>query len=110
MIADISEKSKKNEILDAYYELLNKVGESKTVSHQEAKQRKDDEEIVVKAASFDVEHIISHLAQVRLEIIQNLGLLEKKLTEEYGRLSGLQGAIRVETSHLEEVHQIKKKC
>ena len=37
----MSEKSKKNEILEAYQELLSKIEENKQVSHQEIKKKQD---------------------------------------------------------------------
>ncbi len=108
MSLDISEKSKKNEILDAYYELLGKVSSTKSVSNQEEKQKKDNEEVVMRAASFDTEYIVNNLAKTKLDIVQGLGTLEKKLTEEYGRLNDLQAAISIETNNLKEVHEINK--
>lgn len=108
MTQEISEKSKKNEILEAYHELLNKINEGKVISNQEVKKQKDNEEIVFKAATFDVEHIINDLAQVKLEIVQGIGELEKKLTGEYRRLAELQSAITIETDNLKEIHEIKK--
>lgn len=37
-LPEVSEKSKKNEILDAYYELLNQIKENKQESRQEEKR------------------------------------------------------------------------
>ncbi len=105
---EISEKSKKNEILDAYQELLKKVQNTKEVSHQEVQQKQQEEELVIKAAKFDVEHIVSSLGQVKVMIAQSIGVLEKRLVEEYTRLSELQEASRIESKNLEELHQIKK--
>jgi hypothetical protein len=105
---DISEKSKKNEILDAYYDLLKRVQNTKEVSHQESQLKLHDEEVVVKAAQFDEEQIVTTLGQMKVMVAQSLGMLEKKLTEEYSRLSELQDAIKIESKNLEEFHQIKK--
>lgn len=107
-MSEISEKSKKNEILEAYYELLNKTQETKVTHHQEEKQRQINEDIVIKAAQFDTENIVTTLAQVKLSVSQNLSQLEKRLSEEYERLSDLQAAIKLETKNLEEVHEIRK--
>lgn len=105
---EISEKSKKNEIFDAYNSLLKKIQNTKEESHQEVKVKHQNEEVVVRAAKFDTEQIVTTLGQAKVMITQNLGLLEKKLTEEYDRLNELQQAIKVESKHLEELHQIKK--
>ena len=105
---EISDKSKKNEILDAYHDLLKKVQNTKEVSHQEVQSKRQAEEVVVKAAQFDAEQIVTTLGQVKIMVSQSLGLLEKKLTEEYDPLSELQSAIKIESKNLEELHQIKK--
>ena len=107
-MVEVTPKSKKNEIFDAYQELLDKVQENKTVTHQEAKQHKDDVEVVTKASNFNPEHIVSTLAQVKLTTNQGLDMLEKRLIEEYRRLNELQTAIKLETENLEELHQITK--
>lgn len=105
---DVSEKSKKNEIFDAYQSLLKKIQETKKESHQEVQVKQHNENIVVKAAKFDTEQIVVTLSQAKLMITQNLSLLEKKLIEEYNRLNELQEAIKFESKNLEELHQIKK--
>ena len=107
-MVDISEKSKKNEILDAYNELLRRVQGTKEVSHQETLLQQQNDDVVVKATQFDVEHIVTTLGQVKVMVTQSLGHLEKNLTAEYNHLSNLQQAIKIETKSLEDLHQIKK--
>src|SRR5438445_5991916 len=105
---EISEKSKKNEIFDAYQELLSKIHETKQVSHQEAKKKQDETVIVTKASTFKVDKIVANIADVKLSIGQSLDILEQRLITEYRRLSELEEAIDLETKELEELHEIKK--
>lgn len=108
MTVKISEKNTKNEILEAYQGLLKKVQETKDESHQEIQRQQHNEEIIVRAAQFDTDQIVTTLGQTKVMITQSIGVLEKKLTEEYNRLSDLQQAIKIESKNLEELHQIKK--
>ncbi len=66
--ASISEKSKKNEILEAYQELLSKIEEGKQTSHQEVKKKQDEEAVVIKASEFKVDKIVTNIAEVKLSI------------------------------------------
>jgi hypothetical protein len=105
---EISAKSKKNEIFDAYQELLTKMSENKQMSHQEVKKKQDEQVVVAKATGFGIDRIIANIADVKCSIGQSLESLEQKLATEYRRLHDLQEAIRLEAAHLEEFHQIKK--
>lgn len=108
MEQEISLKSKKNEILDAYHALLNKIQDNKQVSHQESKKKQEEVALVSKVSDFSVDRIIANIAEVKKSIGQGLEQLEQKLTGEYRRFSELQEAINLESKHLEEFHQINK--
>lgn len=107
-LPEISEKSKKNEIYDAYQELLAKIHATKEVSHQEIKKQQDQEVLVTKASEFKVDKIVANIADVKLSIGQSLDTLEQRLIGEYRRLSELQEAITLETKNLKELHEIDK--
>jgi len=104
----ISASSKKNEIFEAYQELLAKVSETKQVSHQEIKQKQEEITVVNKATEFKVDKIIANIADVKLTVSQNLDTLEQRLVSEYRRLQELREAIILEVTELEEIHQIRK--
>ncbi|HEV2916314.1 MAG TPA: hypothetical protein VGW78_01050 [Candidatus Babeliales bacterium] len=105
---EISLKSKKNEILDAYHELLNKINENKQVSHQDVKRKQEEVALVAKVSEYSIDRIITGIADVKKLIGHSLEQLEQKLTEEYHQLHDLQEAIALEAASLEEFHQIKK--
>ena len=103
----ISASSKKNEIFEAYQELLAKVNDTKQVSQQAIKQKQDETILVNKAIEFKTDKIISNIADVKLTINQSFDTLEQRLVAEYRRLRELQEAIELETAQLEEIHQIR---
>ena len=103
---EISLKSKKNEILDAYQKLLNQIKESKQVSHQEVKKKQDEDRVMAKAYEYNSERIIGNIADVKSQIGGSLDQLEQRLVAEYRRLSELQDAIKLETTKLEDLRQI----
>lgn len=105
---EISEKSKKNEIFEAYQTLLGKIKEGKQESHQEEKKKKQEGELVAKASDLTPDRIVSNIANVKISIGQSLDALEQRLYDEYRKLHDLQQAISIETENLEELHEIKK--
>ncbi len=107
-MAEISEKSKKNEILAAYEELLKRVSEENQVSHQQTIIKEKEETLVQTAAGMTDEKIVKRLADVKIYVGQSLDKLEQELTEEYKRLSDIQEAIQIESKNLQEIHEIRK--
>ena len=106
-LSEISEKSKKNEILAAYQELLSQVGQQKQESHQEEKKKQQEKEIVTAASAMTPDLIVKNIAEVKISVAQALDDIEQHLSDEYRRLSDLQMAIKLETANLEELHEIK---
>ena len=106
MSKSITEKSTKNEILDAYHELLAKVREQKTLDAKAVKKDAEEKEIVKTALDNSVEHIVKRHADLKLEIVNSMDSLEEKLIKEYKKLTELQQAIEVQTKLLKELYQI----
>ena len=79
MSKSITEKSTKNEILDAYHELLAKVREQKTLDAKAVKKDAEEKEIVKTALDNSVEHIVKRHADLKLEIVNSMDSLEEKL-------------------------------
>ena len=104
---EISEKSKKNEILDAYNEILEKVREQKTLDRRAEKKSEEKEKIVNDASQLSLEKIIKGLAEIKLEIGKTFDNLEEKLVAQYKKFTGLQEATDIETKGLEEIYEIK---
>lgn len=102
----ISEKSTKNEILDAYHELLAKVREQKSIDAKAVKKEAEEQQIVKTASDNSVEHIVKRHADLKLEIVNSMDSLEEKLIKEYKKLTELQQAIEVQAKLLKEIYQI----
>jgi hypothetical protein len=105
-LPEISEKSKKNEILAAYQELLEQIGQTKQESHQEEKKKQQEQEVVATASTMTPDRIVKNIAEVKVSIGQALDTLEQRLTDEYRGLSELQAAIKIETARLKDLHEI----
>ena len=103
---EISEKSKKNEILAAYQELLEQIGQTKQESHQQEKKKQQEQDVVATASSMTTDHIVKNIADIKISIGQGLDMLEQRLVDEYRSLSELQSAIKIETTRLKELHEI----
>lgn len=103
----ISTRSPKNEILDAYNELLKKMQEQKPVDRQVEKKKEEEKKIVSSASQLSTEKIIKGLADLKLEIGKSFEFLEEQLITQYKKLTDLQTAINVEQQNLEEIHEIK---
>ena len=104
---EISPKSTKNEILEAYNELFEKSKEQKPMDRQAIKKNEEEKQIVKDASQQSSEKIIKGLADLKLDIGKSLDSLEEKLVAQYKKLTELQQAINIETKNIEEVYEIK---
>ncbi len=104
---EISLKSTKNELLDAYNELLTKVKDEKSDDRKINKQKADEDKIINSASQNSTEKIIKDLGETKLTISRSLDELGEKLVSEYKKLTDLQNAINIEKSYLDEIYQIK---
>ncbi|HAR62890.1 MAG: hypothetical protein DKM50_04880 [Candidatus Margulisiibacteriota bacterium] len=107
MAKEITVKSTKNEVMDAYNELLEKVKNQKVIDVKTEKIKEEDKEIIKNATSLSSEKIIKGLAENKLEIAKYFDTLEDRLVNESKKLSDLQHAIEIEKKYLEEIYQIK---
>lgn len=101
--------SNKDQILKAFQRLLS---EQKHVvpqiaTKQEAAEREEDQKIVETVSSYTVEHIVKGLADLQLNFSSAVNNLTAKLSVEAPKLDELRRAIRVETQHLDELHNIR---
>lgn len=103
---EVSVKSTKNEILDAYNQLLKQMKEKKMPDRQAEKKTEGEKQIVKNANQLSMEKIIKGLAEIKLEIGSSLEGLEEKLISQYKKLVELEQAIEIETKRLNEVHEI----
>ena len=99
----LTEKNTKQEILDAYQELLSQV----TVPTAEASATEKEETTVLDAASRNtVEKITTDLTKLKVSFNQTIGSLMEQLTMEADHLATLRSAIVVAEKHLEERQNI----
>jgi hypothetical protein len=107
MTDDISAKNTKNEILDAYHEVLQKLKETKKVSKQDQKVAEENKAIVETASKQTTDEIVKGLAELKLSLVKSLEEIEEKLLSSYKKLAVLQQAIQIQTKDLSDIHEIK---
>jgi len=104
-------KDKKEEMLKAYEELVDKYKEKEKADKgtgKEAEVKKVIEEAVVKKVStYTVESIIKGLADLKLDLSKTLTDISDKLIAEASKLEEVQQAIAIETRNLEGVYDIR---
>ena len=105
VVEEISLKNTKSEILDAYYEVLKKLEQTKKLSKQEEKLIAEKKEIVTEASIGSADEIVKGLANLKLTVNKSLKELEDQLLNENKKLTTLQKAINIQTQDLEELHE-----
>lgn len=104
---DVSLKNTKNEILDAYYEVLQELKETKKTSKQETKKEQEKQSVIKTESQNTADQIVTDLANVKLAITRSLEELEKQLLEKHKKLINLNQAIELQNKSLEELYEIK---
>jgi len=108
MAKDLSTKNTKNEILDAYNELLEKIQSEKKTDLKVEKDRNEKTETIKNAGMINYESIIKNISELKLQLGNALDSLEDSMVKEFKKLSNLQEAINIETKNIEEIYQIKQ--
>jgi hypothetical protein len=107
MTDDISTKNTKNEILDAYHEVLQRLKEAKKISKQEQRISEEKKEIIETASQQTTDDIVKNLAGLKLCLVKSVEEIEEKLLSNHKQLTILQQAIQIQTQDLAELHEIK---
>jgi len=107
MEPEITAKSTKNEILEAYRAALKQMEEQKQANRREEKARVEKKEVVAEAHGNTMEGIVKSLAELKLAIGKSLDELETQLLAESRRLAVMRQASEIENRNLEEIHQIQ---
>lgn len=97
-------KNTKNEILEAYDELLQELNKKSNKSTLAATQA--DNNTVKQASSQNTKDIIHQIAELKLQVTQSLEDLGKELLAAREKLTCTQEAIKLQESHLKNVHDI----
>ncbi len=107
MTKEISTKNTKNQIIDAYNELLEQIKSEKSDDTKQVSETKEKKEIVKKASENSSENIVKNISVLKILVSSSLEKIEKELESEYKKLSGIQIAIAIESKNLEELYGIK---
>jgi hypothetical protein len=106
MKTEVSVKSTKNEILDAYNDLLKTVQEKKTEEPKKVQEREKQETAVKNAGELSNEGIVKNILSLKLSLGTALDKLSENFTGEFRKFEELQQAIMVEKKNLQDLYQI----
>lgn len=96
-------------ILEAFEQLTarEKARAAQIQTRADEAAREEDAVIVERAKAYSVEGIVKGLAELQLSFSDELDTLAKTLTQEADKLHELERAIRVETAHSQQLHDIR---
>lgn len=106
MKQEVSSKNTKNQILEAYEELLEKVKEQKSEEPKKLQEEVHKKELVGKVSQNSTEGIITNIGALKVGIAKELDKLSEQLTSEYRKLEDIQKAIALEQQNLEDLYQV----
>lgn len=108
-IPEVTVKSKKEDILNAYQELLKQMQDNaeNSETRKTALVRKQENMTVEKASTLSPEAILRSITNLEGEIRKWFGELGEKLIKELQKLIEVQDALSIEKKQLEEIHAIK---
>ena len=106
-----SMKDRKEDLLKAYDELLEKYREKEKTAgmpgKEAARQKASEDTVVKKVAAYSVENIVKGLANLKLDLSKTLTELSDTLIGEVGKLKEIQDAIVIERKNLDEIYDIE---
>ena len=102
----VTPSSTKNEILDAYNQLLNKIKDTKQDNPKNEQEKKIKEATVSIAADLSDEKIIGQISSLKLTLNSTLDKIEDDLIIEFERLLKIREAISIEDQRLNDFYQI----
>ena len=102
----VSTKNSKNEILDAYNALLQEVQSISDENREQKQSRQKQAEVVKEARDTSQSDIIHRIADLKVNTAKSLDELSSQLITERDKLNTLQKAITIESTKLEEMHNI----
>jgi hypothetical protein len=106
MTREISSKSTKNEIMEAYEELLNKVKNSKPEDPRKEQEQKKNQDLVKTASSQTFDGVVTQMASLKVQLTSAIDKLSENLTTEYQKFADLQKAIAIEKENLQNLYQL----
>lgn len=105
----VSPKQKKEEILSAYQDLLErfKSNPSQAKERERSISRRHEESITSKVSQYSTESILKKIGELEMATHEWLGKLVEALGKEVQNFRELQEANAIEEKNLQEIHQIK---
>ncbi|MBN1423623.1 hypothetical protein JXA88_03615 [Candidatus Fermentibacteria bacterium] len=106
-VPKVSLRSTKQELLEAYQEVLSRQQEDEPTPRKKAEAEvKRREEIVASARATTVSGIVDSIGRLKLDVSTVLNDLSQKLMAQTERLEEIENAIAAETSRLSRLHDI----
>jgi len=106
MASEVSNKSTKNEILEAYESLLKTIKEQKREAPQKVQEEQQNKQIVKKTGDLSNEQIVKDVANLKINLSASLDKLADSMLEKFREFSQLQEAITIQQAQLKELYQI----
>lgn len=101
----ITAKSTKNELLEAYNELLKKA-EGKDEDPRVKQKQQTESKIVSAVSGISTDAIFKQFTDLKINLTSVLSQLEEKTTTAFKEFENLQNAINIEKKNLEELYEI----
>ena len=109
-IPQISERSKKQDILNAYHEALKKLAEKREteMKPEQKAEEKRVREVVRVADAMSLDGVSQSLNQLKSELGKALSLIMEKLEGEVSRYETVKRAVEAQEKELSEIYEIQK--
>jgi hypothetical protein len=108
----ISPTSTKQDLLEAYNDLLQEVKETKEaeLKPEEKREERKVKEVLDRADTLSAEGVAERIGGLKQEIGKMLSRIAENLEEEVGRLEGMKDAIRYREKEIQELYQIDREA
>jgi len=103
---EVSVKSTKNEILEAYETLLKQVQEEKANVPKKVQEEKQKTEVLTKVSETSHDGIVKNISNLKIALNTSLDQLGSNLAVEFKKLEEIRSAISVEKKNLEDLYSL----
>ncbi len=107
MEKQVTNKSTKTEILDAYEDLLKKMQDKKVENPKVVQEERLQKETIKTASLLSYESIVKGITELKMNLSASLDKLEDMLVEKYKHLSQLNEAIKLQEQYVDDLYGIK---
>ena len=106
MESKVTVKNTKNQIMDAYNDLLKKLQGQKSEEPKKVQEQQQKMELTDKAKSLTNQGIVKGIADLKVGISSELDKLGEMFITEQKKFDDLQKAISIEKQNLEDLYQL----